>query len=544
MLYFIPAWYKDQEWCENEQSWRVRRVNSEFDDTVKQIQLFHRSGGYDYQIMLLSFAPNFRHFLHRQGIYRAPYWSCFDAIQEVRRKRVRVLSFHDLNWPEGVEFLYTPFVVIAMLCGEKYAQIDFGEDGNPIWIELYRKGQICRRNFYDDRGFIAATILYDKGNPLYQDYLMEDGTWKLRYYFRDGHVEINPKCATYLLEYRGGEYRLHFSRRNYDNLEKVIYEVMTSFIERTQFTDIFCVAMHNLHAGLLAKILRREKKILSFYQGRYQITDRQEELEMIRRANYVVVDSYESMKSMSRAFHIPSENITAIPPYDTRVEEGTSLQSGVQKLMLTVDGLDQELFGDVIRILGEYLQQKEGIQVCLFTRDASYDKKQKLLKQVRVELAKGDMTEDYAAEDDEKTIAENELEMEKKVPILFKPVQCVDELSVSKCMREQWLLIDLREVPELYLQINAVSFGIPQIVRKRTEFIVDDGNGILLKKVEKLPGALDYYLNGLEHRNEARIFSYEISRRYTTERLLKMWGEVMNSVSKHKYTADWGSGLE
>lgn len=73
---------------------------------------------------------------------------------------------------------------------------------------------------------------------------------------------------------------------------------------------------------------------------------------------------------------------------------------------------------------------------------------------------------------------------------------------------------------------------------------MNDGNGILLKKVEKLPGALDYYLNGLEHRNEARIFSYEISRRYTTERLLKMWGEVMNSVSKHKYTTDWESGLE
>ena len=139
MLYFIPAWYKGREWCENEQSWYEKRRYSEFDDTVKQIQLFHRSGVYDYQIMLLSFAPNFRHFLHRQGIYRAPYWSCFDAIQEVSRKRVRVFSFHDLNWPDGIEFLYSPFVVIAMLGKKKYAQIDFGEDGNPIWIELYRK---------------------------------------------------------------------------------------------------------------------------------------------------------------------------------------------------------------------------------------------------------------------------------------------------------------------------------------------------------------------------------------------------------------------
>ena len=62
-------------------------MHTEFDDTVKQIQLFHRNKVYPYQILLLSFSPNFRHFLHRQGVYHAPYWSCFDAIQEVKRKK-------------------------------------------------------------------------------------------------------------------------------------------------------------------------------------------------------------------------------------------------------------------------------------------------------------------------------------------------------------------------------------------------------------------------------------------------------------------------
>ena len=152
-------------------------MQTEFDDTVKQIQLFHRNRACPYQIILLSFAPNFRHFLHRQGVYRAPYWSCFDALQAVRRKKVMVLSFHNLKWPEGIEFVYTPFVVVAMLNKEKYAQIDFGEDGNPIRIDLYRGGKLWRRNLYDDRGFVSGTILYEKEQPLYQDYLMENGMW-------------------------------------------------------------------------------------------------------------------------------------------------------------------------------------------------------------------------------------------------------------------------------------------------------------------------------------------------------------------------------
>ena len=172
MLHFIPAWYQQNTWHENEQKWYVRRMHTEFDDTVKQIQLFHRNRACPYRIMLLGFAPNFRHFLHRQGVYRAPYWSCFDAIQEVKRRRAAALSFHQLKWPDGIEFRYTLFVVTAVLEGQKYAQIDFGEDGNPIQVSLYKDDKICRRNLYDDRGFLSATILYENEQPLYQDYLM------------------------------------------------------------------------------------------------------------------------------------------------------------------------------------------------------------------------------------------------------------------------------------------------------------------------------------------------------------------------------------
>lgn len=530
MLYFIPAWYKEREWCENEQSWRVKRMHSEFDDTVKQIQLFHRSEGYGCQIMLLGFAPNFRHFLHRQGVFRVPYWSCFDAIQEVRRKKADVMSFHDLDWPEGIEFLYTPFVVVAMLGGEKYAQIDFAEDGNPIWVELYHNDLICRRDLFDDRGFTAGMIFYENGQPVHQDYLTEDGIWKLRFYYKDGHVEINEECPRYLLEYGGVRERRKFSRMIYENMEQVICEVLTSYLELTDTQDIFCIAMHNLHAGLLGRVLKEKKRILSFYHDRYQIAEDPDALEMIRNADYVVVDSRDNAGKLQSRIGISTDRLAAIPPYDTRVDEGISLQSGLQKLLMPVDGLDHEIFGEVIRILGEYLPEKKGVRVHLLTREARYDSRQRLLEQTRAELTKGGMPEEWAGEAGNDMVSENGLEEDGRVPVLFVPEQCVDELSVSKCMREQWLLLDLRDVPELYLQINAISFEIPQIVRKKTEFIVDGGNGVILDQLDKLPQVLDYYLDGLEHWNEAKIFSYEISKKYTTERLLEMWGEVMDSV--------------
>ena len=214
-------------------------MHTEFDDTVKQIQLFHRNEVYPYRIMLLSCAPNFRHFLHRQSVYHAPYWSCFDAIQEIRRKKAMVLSFHNLNWPPHTEFIYTPFVVIAMLHGVRYAQLEFGEDGNLIQIDMYEEGKLRRTNIYDDRGFISSTILYEDETPFRQDYLMENGVWKLRHYLQDGHVEINPNAPNYLLVYQECEQTLPFLQMSYESLDRIIEEVLTSYLKLVDEEDIF-----------------------------------------------------------------------------------------------------------------------------------------------------------------------------------------------------------------------------------------------------------------------------------------------------------------
>lgn len=197
MLYFIPAWYKKNKWVENEQRWYIRREKSEFDETIKQITLFHRNVKLPYQILLLSFSPNLRHFLHRQGMYRASYWSCFDAIQQIHRSKIAILSYKDIRWPQGVEFVYSPFAIVAFLRGQKYATINFGDDGNPISIVMYENNEICRKNYYDDRGFVGATAIYQDGKEIYRDFLMEDGTWKMRLFQLDGHVEINPTTPVY-----------------------------------------------------------------------------------------------------------------------------------------------------------------------------------------------------------------------------------------------------------------------------------------------------------------------------------------------------------
>ena len=529
MLYFIPAWYQKNEWCENEQYWYTRRMHTEFDDTVKHIQLFHRSQAYPFKVMLLSFAPNYRHFLHRQSVFRAPYWSCFDAIQEVKRKKIVTFSFHNLNWPKHIEFIYSPFVLVAQLHGERYAQVEFGEDGNLIQVDMYQNGQVSRRNIYDDRGFVSSTIRFENGKPLHQDYLTDKGVWKIRSFFADGHVEVNQKNPTFLLEYEGEEYRKNFSRTSYESMDQVIQEVLSAYVELLNKDDLFCIAMHKRHTSILRETLKGRKVILSFFQDRYDLENRQNGIHMVEQADYVITDSQENLDKVKQ---IAPKNlhITDITPFDSRVDFGISQQLNVQKILVPVDGMQEDTFKVLIRKLGQYVLRNENARIHLFTRVADVSRKVLLLEDTRKALEEAGLEAGWAVEETKKSAAENMLDSIDDVPVKFFVEQCVDELSVSKCIREQRLIVDMRENMEVYLQISGISMGIPQIVSKDTQFVEHEKNGFVLEEIENLPEAMTFYLENLTNWNEAMVYAYEIGKKYTTRVLIEKWKEVIDFV--------------
>ena len=382
MLYFIPSWYSKNEWKENEQFWYRRRMQTETDDTVKQIQLFQRNSICKHEILLLSYAPNFRHFLHRQSAFRVPYWSVFDSIQEVGRKKHAILSFHDLNWPKDIEFVYTPFSIIAMLNHERYAKIEFGEYGNLIQVDLYRNGQINRKNIYDDRGFVSCTSVYENGRMAYDQYLTEKGVWKLCH-FADGHVVVNPRSNQYLIGTSEGEKKITFLKNTYASMEDVIGEVFESYLQTVQDTDIFCVAAHEQHIALLDRLLADRRTIFSVFGDRLSLVADKMTMSAFSHGDCIVTDSEDNLEVLLGQDGLRNIAKVNIPPYDTRVDHGISQQLRVQKILLPVDHLASQTLETAVRHLAAYLKENRDARVHLFTRNAAFDRESVLLNQVR-----------------------------------------------------------------------------------------------------------------------------------------------------------------
>lgn len=475
---------------------------------------------------------------------------CFDAIAQVRRKKVAVLSYHDIKWPKGLEFVYSPFSIIALQGDVKYAQVEFGEDGNPISIDMFEDGKICRRNYYDDRGFVSSTVIYENGIEQYQDFLMENGIWKIREYKNDGHVVVNQTCPDYDVvpdakSGKAGEpVEMRFTKAEYDSLEAVIEEVFASYVNLTRQGDSFFVAMHPLHIRVAEHVLKGKRVIATFFENRFDFTQTSLAADFLEHAENIITDSdYTTKLIMANLGAVNNKpfrlHITDIPPYDTRMDFGISSQLRVQNILVPVDGLTEDAFAQIIKGLADYLTINDLARVHFFTRDASWGHEDAIKNDTVKLLDSMGYDSRWVTGDGEAALGfggsgadafgENELEdMEKPVEQRFFVDVCVDERDISKCINEQRVILDMRGTMDVFVYVTAISKGVPRISLSADQFLVSGKNGMVIDDFSDIGRSLTYYLDSFENWNQALVECYELGQKYTTSVLLKKWRKVLN----------------
>ena len=169
----------------------------------------------------------------------------------------------------------------------------------------------------------------------------------------------------------------------------------------------------------------------------------------------------------------------------------------------------------------------------MFTRNAAFNQEDILLNQVSDILKRNAYPTEWARKESQHKF-ESILDEEDQIPVLFIVEQCVDELSVNKCVREQRILVDLAEPPDLFLQISCVSMGIPQILKMETQYMRPGRNGRINRELSRLEVDLKYYLESLSNWNHAMIQSYELGKKHTAQYLTEQWKEVIDSIEKQQ----------
>lgn len=517
MYYFIPSWYSDKfKWQTEPERWYFQRKNYEFDDTVNQVRMF-MDAGEEVTLLSLSYFPWLRHFLHSENIYPLSICSVFDAMQQVKIDRIGLFSYRDLPWPDNVHFVYTPFVTLAYEGEHKYARLEFGEDGNLMWID-YFQGQefpVCTE-LYDDRGFLSSVRFYKDQRPFRQDFFNTDHDLMFRWNLLDQSVSIEPVMYEFV------------SYKKYDTMEALLYEVMEQLLQTSALEDTFIIASNEAHNPLLLKATEGKKIVLSYFEDRYDLGKTAEIQRDVVNARFLVADTEHIAKKLKDVCR-PDIQVYDISPFDTRLSLGKSQRTRTLKVFMPVDGLDDPYRSRALKQIFLYMQKNKNVHLLLATADGSDARREELKKYMTDLLFSMNITaftvgEKQGIDSENEMFVEEKKEKKTEARIFITPY--FSENDLIHILDDVRLILDVTDQPNLYLQIAGISAGIPQVNYRFTRYIEHQKDGYIIQNIDHITEALEYYLSGLKHWNEALVYCVRQISYYTGGNIVKRWKEL------------------
>lgn len=523
MYYFIPAWYgSERRWHADLIPWYDSYFRFEFDDTLNQIRLFQKQE-LQAKLLVLSYQPHLRYFLHRQGVLETEVYSIFDDLQDFHDLHTQVLNLRDIEWDSDCQFLYSPFTIIVQKNGIKYAQIEHGVEGFISDIRYFDpNGQMSKRYIMDDRGFVSSVIYFEDGQAIYQDYLDPKGIWRFREHLNEGRrVEVNP-----IFGYR-------FKQLYYTDMSQLIAEYFDKYLQKKQKKqDIFIIPSHPHHDQFIFDhIPSTNPKILSLFINRNSQNTFRELSVSVDRASLVLVDREDSLQLLQELYPELSNKFYHLSPFDTRLRLGRSQTRKESIIYYQLDfneEIDREALTQVLLFIAE-TKNTEVIFGAFSANQEQMDDVEALVHEIIQEKIYTDSLEKGINYGD----AENPLEENQEQELRFQFVNLNDELELIKTLEFVRLIVDLNKQPHLYTQIAGISAGIPQINLVETVYVEHLKNGYLLSDVTEFSTAARYYTDRLKEWNQALVYSIDKIKEHTGQRFLDKlhcWLEEVTDV--------------
>ena len=517
MYYFIPSWYSPElPFHDAAEAWYWKK-NTGFDDTVNQMRMF-RHADEDLELILLGYHPMLRHDLHHQGLMGVKIFSVFDALQGIDTQEPGLLHYYDLEWPEQVEWVHTPFLISAFVHDELYATVDFQEDSYLLWITYFRDQKRYMRNIYDDRGFLSSSIFYDAAEkPSRQEYYSPEGELRFVQELPDGPVTI---------ENQSGEYPL---KPRYARMEALVQDVLTKKLAGGSREDVVAIAADGRHDALVRRCLGGQRLVLSFFGNRYDIGKSEGLKEDVRAAALTVTDTV-GIRDEIRSITGAGKRVVDISPFDTRLSLGKSMRVRELKVFFPMDHFEDFLFQRAIGFLYQFMEEHPSVWLIVGTdqnESAQHEMRMKLQARA-VEMGFPKLLVDGAdAPDLEDDCIEGMVRKKRKPRIFVTPYH--NEADIARILYDTRLIIDIRDNPDQYIQIAGISAGIPQVNYRNTRYIEHKKNGYMISNIAQLSDALEYYLVGLQHWNEALVYMVQTIEAYDSGSLVKQWKELIGA---------------
>ncbi|MCD7131460.1 accessory Sec system protein Asp1 [Limosilactobacillus balticus] len=501
MDYLVPAWHELSE------DWAHTIPKLEFDDAVSHIKVF-QTNQKPFSLIITDYQPQLSTKLNQLTISPTQIFSTFDYLQGVNHIDSQIVDYRDFNWPSGAYYNFTNFRVIVMVKENPYAKVIFDTQGKILWVDYLENDKLSRRLLLDSRGFISREELFENGQPYQYIYYDEQGYWRFKHDVKSDQVEINKRFSELTNH-------LHYEHLNDLLTEVVIKQVLSKFnVDR----DNLIVTMDDQ-----AVI---DPKTYSSYQPIFSLSrwhTYRESLDALKNQELILVaDNNETKNNIKKQTNIDA---TIIPLFQSRFNLGHSQRSDQERIGLFIESMAKDEIDKVLELLYQRLL-KNPKTTALTVMSYSTEKFQQA-QQALENLKKTHQGEFILASEEQNEVEEL---LTKQIDI---PKLTIDTKRIStpaeagRQLDSLRILIDWGNQLDEFLQISAISTGIPQLYRQTNDQVKDYQNGLICPKISDINKGLDYYLGSLKHWNEALIYNIQLMNQLSAAELQKKWEKVL-----------------
>ncbi|CAJ1229946.1 accessory Sec system protein Asp1 [Levilactobacillus zymae] len=507
MTVIIPAWSRSA----------LRLTDNPI---VKLAQLFmHNQLG--TELLLLQPLPWLRYQLQANHLTTLPWWNVFDDLQQVHQAEGLPLGLEDLDLPRGTQFVYLADKVLLVRNQRIQGEVTFHAAGFVSQVTLTNPDRTRIIRTYDDRGFCSTQTTYDHRNTRLETLWFNPATQPVMRRTTDNHVDLLAADGRVT--------------RTYASLEELIIERVQAHLADRD--DLIISAADPVTASILTAIAQKHRVayLLAtrvaptlpdnlFAALERVIAPTQQMAKKFRQVNanldvpVDVVSPYATTLSLGNSTELPETTIVWAVNYQPIYEQAIVTQQLTDWLVK-----DERHAVTVIatsKVSADRLTQQFQQHIIAATGIAEGSPEYLLLQSLLIQLANH---QSLTQIDQLPAVIQTTLNNLQRIHVRHRLVES-DRQEILGGAR---LLIDLGEIPNLQLQIAAISAGIPQINRVATGYVADHENGLIVSHLTDLPAALDFYLATLIHWNESLVKSINYLENLAEPKLLAYWKGVI-----------------
>lgn len=487
--------------------------------------------------------PNMRLQLHKGRVPFINWWSVFDDIQAVNFKAGIPLTINNVSVPAHTEPFMNTDDVYFYKQKQLVKHVKLVEKTVVSEIDYYDAQRNCIRDVYDDRGFVSTRIWFNLAghqtkkcwlDPSGQIVMTMDekGSIKIssRYqtaFNQTEYIDLQTIVVEKILDHFAGEKQIILMEQTIPYFKK-LFKTLTSVA-----TQMIVLMPESVSEPIIAAQNTANRHIVFGSEAA-----KQQYLKQFSQlpGHSHVISYYPSHLNLGISSEQAQSNVV-IRYGELQEQQAKQLAARLCEQMFNDDQLQFQVMVNAVAKkhvqfklwVYEYIQNKYGI----YFSDPDFVEFEKT-REMAPDASKADVMDfldEQYGRDQRERISETKQEQIINAYAARTRFQFDSTSSISakqRLIQDARLFIDLNEIPDDRLQVQALSAGIPQITFGKTDFIKEGVNGFTLKQVDELPHMIDYFVNSLPHWNAALIENVQQIQLHSETSLIHAWEALFN----------------